>query len=141
MRLQAPAAAGNYTLFKRVGNLVFINQIALRDGKVINPGLIGAGVSPDQAREATRLTMTNVLAVLQQATKGDLSRVKQTVQLTGYFNTPPSYTQHASLMNEASDLLIKVLGEAGRHTRATIGAASLPLDSAVEIQAIFELAP
>lgn len=141
LHLQAPAAAGNYVLFKRVGKLVFINQIALRDGKVINPGLVGAGVSESQAREATRLAMTNVLAILQQATEGDWSRVKQTVQLTGYFNTPQGYTQHASLMNEASDLLIKVLGEAGRHTRATVGAASLPLDSVVEIQAVFELTP
>lgn len=83
--------------------------------------------------------MSNVLAVLQQATGGDLSRVKQVVQLTGFFNTIAGFKNHASLMNEASDLVVSVFGDAGKHTRAIVGAASLPLNSVVEIQAVFEV--
>jgi NAD(P)H dehydrogenase (quinone) len=139
LQLHVPAPAGNYLPFKRAGSLVFINQVALHEGRILHPGTIGQQVSEQEARQATRITMGNVLAVLQQATEGDLSRVKQAVQLTAYFNTVSGYTQHASLMNEASDMLVAVLGDAGRHTRATVGAVSLPLGSAVEIQAIFEL--
>lgn len=138
--LQLPAPAGSYVPYKRVGNLVFINQVALREGKILHPGTVGVKVSEQQAKEATRLAMINVLAALRQATQGDLGRVKQVVQLTGYFKTDARFTRHADLMNEASALTIDVLGETvGRHTRASLGAVSLPLDSPVEIQAVFEL--
>lgn len=140
--LRLPAPAGSYVPFKRVGNLVFINQVASRDGKILHPGTVGAKVSEAQAREATRLAMTNVLAALQQAAEGDLSRIKQVVQLTGFFKTDARFIRHADLMNEASALAIDIFGdEVGRHTRGTVGAISLPLDSAVEIQAVFELYP
>jgi len=139
LNLTAPSPAGNYVPYKRVGNLVFINQVALSNGVILHPGTVAVDVSETDAREATRLAMRNVLAVLQQATDGDLSRVKQVVQLTGFFNTPAGFENHASLMNEASDLVVSVFGEAGKHTRATVGAASLPLNSVVEIQAVFEV--
>jgi NAD(P)H dehydrogenase (quinone) len=139
LNLTAPNPAGNYVPYKRVDNLIFVNQVALSDGVILHPGTIGVTVSEAEARKATRLAMSNVLAVLQQATDGDLSRVKQVVQLTGFFNTAAGFKNHASLMNEASDLVVSVFGEAGKHTRATVGAASLPLDSAVEIQAVFEI--
>ncbi len=83
--------------------------------------------------------MLNVIAVLKEACGGDLNKVKQCVQLTGYFNTTPEYTQHAALMNSASNLTALVFGEKGKHARATIGAVSLPINSAVEIQAVFEI--
>lgn len=139
LNLTAPAPAGNYVPYKRVDNLIFINQVALNEGVILHPGTIGVTVSEADARKATRLAMSNVLAVLQQATDGDLSRVKQVVQLTGFFNMAVGFTSHASLMNEASDLVVSVFGDAGKHTRATVGAASLPLNSAVEIQAVFEI--
>ena len=139
LKLKAPAPAGNYVPYKCVGNLVFINQVALNDGVIVHPGIVSVDVSEADAREATRLAMSNVLAVLQQATDGDLSRVKQVVQLTGFFNTSAGFKNHAALMNAASDLVVSVFGEAGRHTRATVGAASLPLNSVVEIQAVFEV--
>jgi NAD(P)H dehydrogenase (quinone) len=96
-------------------------------------------VTEEQAKLATRQTLLNVLAVLKQAAGGDLDQVKQAVQLTGFFYTPAGYTKHAVLMNEASNLLVEILGESGMHTRATVGASSLPMNSSVEIQAIFEL--
>lgn len=136
---QAPAPVGNYKPYRISGNQVFINQVALINGKITHPGIIGTDVSQDQAKEATRQTMLNVLSVLKQATGGDLSRVRQAVQLTGFFNTAAGYANHALLMNEASNLLVEIMGESGMHTRGTVGASSLPLNSAVEIQAIFEL--
>lgn len=135
----APAPVGSYRSFAVAGRLVYINQIALRDGSVPWPGVIGEKVSLEQAREATLQTLLNTLAVLREAAGGNLDRVRRAVQLTGFFQAPPSFTGHAGLMNAASDLLVDLFGEPGRHARATVGATSLPMGSPVEIQAIFEL--
>ncbi|WP_291936941.1 Atu1372/SO_1960 family protein [Chryseobacterium sp.] len=136
---QVPKPAGNYQPFVRSGNLVFINQVALRDGKIVNPGKLGVEVSEQQVKEATKVTMLNVLSVLKEAVGGDLGRVKQCVQLTGIFNTKEDYTRHADLMNVASDLTVEVFGDKGKHARATLGASSIPVGSSVEIQAVFEV--
>lgn len=134
-----PAPAGSYVPYVRTGNLVYINQVALKDGKILYPGIIEKDLTEDQAKEATKQTMLNVIAVLKDATGGDLNRVKQCVQLTGFFNTAAAYSKHATLMNSASDLVIEIFGQRGKHTRATVGASSIPVNSAVEIQAIFEI--
>lgn len=134
-----PKPAGNYQPFVRSGNLVFINQVALKDGKILNPGKLGISVDENQVKEATKQTMLNVLAVLKDAVNGDLDKVKKVVQLTGIFNTKDDYTKHADLMNVASDLAVDVFGEKGKHARATLGASSIPVNSSVEIQAIFEV--
>lgn len=136
---QVPKPAGNYQPFVRSGNLVFINQVALKDGKIFNPGKLGVEVNEQQVKDATQVTMLNVLSVLKEAVGGDLGRVKQCVQLTGIFNTKDDYTKHADLMNIASDLTVEVFGEKGKHARATLGASSIPVNSSVEIQAIFEV--
>ncbi|PIF45823.1 NAD(P)H dehydrogenase (quinone) [Chryseobacterium sp. 52] len=136
---QVPQPAGNYKPYVRSGNLVFINQVALKDGKILNPGKLGVDVNEQQVKEATEATMLNVIAVLKDAVGGDLNRVKQCVQLTGIFNTKDDYTKHAELMNTASNLTVEVFGEKGKHARATLGAASIPVNSSVEIQAIFEI--
>jgi NAD(P)H dehydrogenase (quinone) len=83
----APKPAGNYLPFVRSGNLVFINQVAMRDGKIINPGKVGVDINEQQAKDSTRTTMLNVLAVLKVAADGNFDKVKRCVQLTGYFNT------------------------------------------------------
>lgn len=136
---QLPKPVGNYELYARSGNLVFINQVALKDGKIFNPGKLGVELDEEQVKEATKVTMLNVLAILREAVGGDLNKVKRCVQLIGTFNTVDTYTQHAVLMNPASDLVVEVLGEKGKHTRNTGGASSLPLGSSVSIQAIFEV--
>ncbi len=136
---QVPKPAGNYQPFVRSGNLIFINQYALKDGKTLNPGKVDKDVTEDQVKEATKVTMLNVLSVLNQAVEGDLNRVKQCVQLTGIFNTTENYSKHAELMNAASDLAGEIFGEKGKHARATLGAYSVPGNSPVEIQAIFEV--
>ncbi|MDY0931983.1 Atu1372/SO_1960 family protein [Chryseobacterium sp. CFBP8996] len=134
-----PKPAGNYQPFVRSGNLVFINQVALKDGKILYPGKLGVSVDENQVKEATKQTMLNVLAVLKDAVNGDLDKVKKVVQLTGIFNTKDDYTKHADLMNVASNLAVDVFGEKGKHARATFGASSVPVNSSVEIQAIFEV--
>lgn len=134
-----PKPAGNYQPFVRSGNLVFINQVALKDGKILYPGKLGVSVDENQVKEATKQTMLNVLAVLKDAVNGDLNKVKKVVQLTGIFNTKDDYTKHADLMNVASDLAVEVFAEKGKHARATFGASSVPVNSSVEIQAIFEV--
>lgn len=138
---EVPHAVGNYKAYKKVGNIVYINQVALNNGFITYPGIIGSSVSELQAIEETRQTALNILSVLKEATGGDLGRVKSVVQLTGYFNTTEHFVRHAIVMNAASDLMIEIFGERGTHTRASIGAKSLPLYSTVEIQAIFELCP
>lgn len=136
---QVPKPAGNYQPFVRSGNLVFINQVALKDGKIVHPGKLGVDVNEQQVKEATKATMLNVISVLNEAVGGDLSKVKQCVQLTGIFNTKDDYTKHADLMNVASDLTVDVFGDKGKHARGTLGASSIPVNSSVEIQAIFEV--
>ena len=136
---EAPKPVGNYVPYTISNHKVYINQVALKEGKILNPGKVGAGVTDEQAKEATYQTMLNVIAVLKEACGGDLNKVKQCVQLTGFFNTTPEYTQHAGIMNSASNLTALVFGEKGKHARATIGAVSLPINSVVEIQAIFEI--
>lgn len=136
---ETPKPVGNYKLYKISGNQVFINQVALKNGKIEHPGKIGTQVTEEQAKEATKQTLLNILSILKEAAGGDLNNVKQAVQLTGFFCTDDNYTRHAVVMNEASNLLVEIFGESGMHTRATIGAISLPLASSVEIQAIFEL--
>ncbi|WP_293918397.1 MULTISPECIES: Atu1372/SO_1960 family protein [unclassified Sphingobacterium] len=136
---EVPAPAGNYKPFVKSGNLVFINQVALKEGKIVHPGKIGVEIDEAQAKQATEVTMLNVLAVLNDAVDGDLNKVVRCVQLTGIFNTKDGYSKHADLMNIASDLTVKVFGERGKHARATFGASSLPVNSAVEIQAVFEV--
>ncbi|MGG5507306.1 MULTISPECIES: Atu1372/SO_1960 family protein [unclassified Myroides] len=134
-----PKPVGNYELYVRTGNLVFINQVALKEGQIFNPGKIGVDLQEEQVQEAAKVTMLNVLAILKEAVGGDLNKVKRCVQLIGAFNTVDTYTQHAVLMNPASDLVVEVFGEKGKHTRNTGGASSLPLGSSVSIQAVFEV--
>lgn len=136
---KVPQPAGNYQPYVRSGNLVFINQVALKDGKIFKPGKLGVEVSEHEVKKATEITMLNVLSVLNDAVDGDLNRVKRCVQLTGIFNTEDHYSKHADLMNVASNLAVTIFGDNGKHARATFGAASLPLNSSVEIQAVFEI--
>jgi NAD(P)H dehydrogenase (quinone) len=134
-----PNPVGNYKLYTISNKQVYINQVALRDGVIFNPGVLGKNATEEQAKLATEQTMLNILAILKEAAGGNLDNVKQAVQLTGYFNTVPEYSQHATILNVASDLLVKVFESQGKHARAAIGSSSLPLNSVVELQAIFEL--
>jgi enamine deaminase RidA (YjgF/YER057c/UK114 family) len=101
-------------------------------------GKLGAEVSPEAGKEAARLCAINLLAQLRAAV-GDLDRVTRCVRLGGFINAMPTFAQLAPVMNGASDLMVAVFGDKGRHARSTIGVAELPLDAAVEVEGMFEV--
>lgn len=138
--LPTPAAPiANYVPYVVTGKLVVISgQIPLRDGAVAFAGKVSVDVTPEQARDAARLCFVNLLAQLKAAT-GDLDRVTRVVRLGGFIAAPAAFTQHAAVMNGASDLAVEVFGDSGRHARSTIGVPSLPADAAVEVEGMFEI--
>lgn len=138
--LPTPAAPiANYLPYTVSGSLVVVSgQIPLRDGKVAYAGKLGAEVSLEDGVAAARLCFINLVAQLKAAA-GDLDRVTRIIRLGGFIAAPASFTQHALVMNGASDLAVEVFGEAGRHARSTIGVPSLPADAAVEVEGMFEL--
>jgi enamine deaminase RidA (YjgF/YER057c/UK114 family) len=141
--LPTPAApVANYVPFVRTGNLVIISgQICLGpDGKLsdAHKGKLGGEISAKVGQEAARLCALNVLAQLKAAV-GDLDKVVRCVRLGGFINATPTFAAVPSIMNGASDLMVAVLGDKGRHARSTIGVAELPSDAAVEVEAMFEV--
>ena len=132
----------NYVPFVRTGNLVVISgQLCFGpDGKLApaHIGKLGAGVSLETGQTAARLCAVNVLAQLRSAIDG-WDAVVRCVRLGGFINAVPDFAALAAVMNGASDLIVAVLGERGRHARSTIGVAELPLDAAVEVEALVEV--
>lgn len=141
--LPTPAApVANYLGYVVSGSLVVVSgQLPFgADGKIApqHAGKIGDDVSPEAAREAARICVVNVLAQAKAAL-GDLDRIVRCVRLGGFMNAAPGFSALPPVMNGASDFIVEVLGEAGRHARSTIGVAELPLDAAVEVEALFEI--
>jgi len=131
----------NYVPFVVSGDLVFVSgQLPTIDGKVAWTGRVGAEVSAEDAALACRQSFINVLVHLKAACGSDLDRVAQVVRLGGFIAAAPGFAQHAVPMNGASNLAVEVFGDAGRHARTTVGVASLPLDAAVEVEALFRIA-
>lgn len=120
--------------------VVISGQLPLQDGKLPCTGKVGAAVSVEAARGAARTCALNLLAQLRAACDGDLDRVRRVVRLGGFIAAPPEFTGHAQVMNGASDVMVEVFGEAGRHARTTVGVPSLPADSPVEVEGMFEIA-
>ncbi len=138
--LPTPAAPiANYVPFTVSGSLLIVSgQIPLRDGAVAYAGKVSVEVGIEDAKAAARLCFINLLAQVKAAA-GDLDRVTRVLRLGGFIAAPPAFTQHAAVMNGASDLAVEVFGDAGRHARSTIGVPSLPADAAVEVEGMFEL--
>jgi enamine deaminase RidA (YjgF/YER057c/UK114 family) len=140
----ASAPVANYVPCVISGSwLIVSGQLAFGlDGKLdpSHTGKLGGSVSAEDGREAARRCAINVLAQAKAAL-GDLDRIRRCVRLGGFMNVAPGYSQMPPIMNGASDLIVEVLGDAGRHARSTIGVAELPLDSAVEVEALFEILP
>jgi enamine deaminase RidA (YjgF/YER057c/UK114 family) len=134
------APVATYVPVTIAGNLVIVSgQLPAIDGKVAVTGKLGAGVSLEEGQHAARLCLINVLAQLQTALPGGLESIGKVLRLGGFIAAAPDFSQHAVVMNGASDLTVAAFGEAGRHARSTIGVASLPLDAAVEVEGIFWL--
>ena len=142
--LPTPAApVANYVGAVAAGNLLVVSgQLAFgADGKLdpAHKGKLGAEVFHEAGQAAARLCAINILAQAKAAL-GDLDRIKRCVRLGGFINCRPDFNALPAIMNGASDLMVAVLGERGRHARTTIGVAQLPLDCAVEVEALFEVA-
>ena len=139
--LPTPAApVANYIPYSITGNLVVVSgQIPLREGRIAFTGKLGGTVSMEDGRAAARLCFINLMAQVKAACGGDLDRVTRVVRLGGFIAAGPDFTQHAVVMNGASDLAVEVFGEAGRHARSTIGVPALPGDAAVEVEGMFEI--
>lgn len=137
-----PAApVANYVGWVRAGNLVFTSgQVPLKDGKFHFQGKVGGEISLEQAAEAARMCAVNVIAQIKGALDGDLDRVKRVVKLVVFVNAKPEFTDQPKVANGASDLMVEVFGDKGKHARSAVGAGSLPLNVAVEVEAVFEVA-
>ncbi len=137
----APAPAANYVPYTISGKLLFVaGQVPLRQGQVAVRGRLGDGVSLERGQEAARLCALNLLAQAKAACGGDLGRLARCLKLGGFVSCTAEFTDHPKVVNGASDLMVEAMGEAGRHARFAVGCASLPLNAAVEVEAIFELA-
>ncbi|MGC6456090.1 MAG: RidA family protein [Coraliomargaritaceae bacterium] len=135
----APAPAGNYLPALQTGNLLYLSgAICLVDGQMTHTGKLGAERNIDYGQEAARVCTLNLLAVAK-AHLGDLQRIRQVLQLNGFVNSVPGFAESPAIINGASDLLVSILGEPGRHTRAAVAVTGLPKDSTVELQAVLEV--
>ncbi len=137
----APKAVGKYVLSVQTGNLLYTSGIGpQRDGQFPYQGHLGAELTIEEGQAAARLCMLNLLSLIRDAV-GSLDRVARVVKVLGFVASAPGFGQQPAVMNGASELLIEVFGERGRHARSAIGVNELPLNIAVEIEMIVELVP
>lgn len=135
---EAAAPAANYLPFTRSGNLLLTSgQLPFRDGELIRTGLVGADVSLDEGREAAKWCAVNILSQAKAAL-GGLSAIRRIVKIAVFVASAPDFTDQHLVANGASDFLVEVLGDDGRHARSAVGMACLPLNAPVEIEAIIE---
>jgi enamine deaminase RidA (YjgF/YER057c/UK114 family) len=131
------APLANYVPFLHLDGQLFVSgQLPMQGGQVAVAGKLGADLTLEQGEAAARLCLLNVLAQAKAALR-DLDRIVQCLRLNGYVNTSPDFVDHPKVINGASNLIVEIMGEKGRHTRIAVGCASLPLGAAVEIDAIF----
>jgi len=135
-----PKPVANYVPVVRTGDLLFLSGVLpSRDGQLIMTGKLGQNLSIDQGMEAARVAVLNGLSIIRQET-GSLDRVKRIVKMVGHIASAPGFTDQPQVLNGASDLLVSLFGDAGRHARVAVGAAELPRQAPIEIELIVELA-
>jgi enamine deaminase RidA (YjgF/YER057c/UK114 family) len=136
---EARAAIGSYAPFLHINGQLFISgQLPLVDGKIAVAGKVGPELDLGRGQEAARLCALNILTQAKAALR-DLDRIVQLVRLNGFVNAAPDFADHPKVLNGASDLMVEILGNKGIHTRIAVGCASLPLNAAVEVDAIFAI--
>lgn len=136
----AAAPAANYLPFVQTGNLLFISgQLPMQEGRMSATGLLGRDVELAAGQKAAELCAINILAQAKAALGGDLSRIVRVVKLNGFVASDPAFTDQHLVINGASNLIAEILGDAGKHARAAVGMACLPLNAAVEIDAVIEV--
>ena len=135
----APAPAANYVPWMVLDGMVYVSgQVSMKDGTFLT-GKLGDDLSIEDGAAAARLCAISLLAQVKAAAGGDLDRLKRVVKLTGFVNSTADFGDQPKVVNGASDFLVEALGDAGRHTRSAVSAASLPFGVAVEIEGIFQL--
>lgn len=137
----APAPAANYVPFVRSGDMVYISGQIARDASGLITGRLGADMDIAAGALAARACGLAILAQARAACDGNLDRVARVVKLVGFVNSTPDFTDQPKVINGASDLMVAVFGDAGRHARSAVSAAALPMGVAVEIEAILEMGP
>jgi enamine deaminase RidA (YjgF/YER057c/UK114 family) len=136
---EAPKPVAAYIPAKQTGKLVFTaGQLPMVNGELISKGLLGQDVEIDEANKAARICTLNALAAIKGVI-GDLDRIKQIVRVVGYVASIPTFTQQPAVVNGASELLLEIFGENGKHARSAVGMAVLPLNASVEIELTVEV--
>ena len=137
---KANPPVGSYVATKEVGKLLYISgQISIDENGNLIKGKLGKEFTTEQGYEAAKRCALNIISQVKKACDNDLSKVKSCIKLTGYVNSINSFTEQPKVINGASDLISKIFGKSGMHTRAAVSTNSLPLGVAVEVDAIFEL--
>lgn len=141
IELPNPAApAANYVPTVIAGNLLFVaGQITIFNGELRYLGKLGGGIDVETGKQAARLCGLNIISQARAALGGSLDRIKHCVKLGGFVNCTPDFIEHPQVVNGASDLMVEVFGDAGKHARFAVGAVSLPRGVSVEVDAIFEI--
>jgi len=136
---EAPKPVAAYIPAKQSGKLVFTaGQLPMVQGELISKGLLGQDVEIEEANKAARICILNALAAIKGVV-GDLDRIKQIVRVVGYVASVPTFTQQPAVVNGASELLLEIFGESGKHARSAVGMAVLPLNASVEIELTVEV--
>ena len=143
IELPKPSApAANYVPYAVSGNQVFVSgQVPVWNGAIKYRGRLGDDLSLDDGYQAARLCALNVVAQVREACGGDLDRVVRCVKLGGFVNSSPTFNDQPKVINGASDVMVEIFGEKGRHARFAVGAPALPLGVSVEVDAVFEIGP
>ncbi len=134
-----PAPAANYVPFVRVGETLYVSGQVSQNADGLITGKVGADLDVEAGAAAARCCGISLLSQVKAACDGDLSRLVRVVKLTGFVNSTPDFADQPKVINGCSDLLVEVLGDAGRHSRSAVSAGALPLGVAVEIEGIFQV--
>ncbi len=133
------APLGSYVPCIQTGNLLFLSGILpLREGKLVRTGRVGQSVSLLEAQEDARQIVLNALSIIKKHL-GSFDKIKKCIRLNGYIASADNFTEQPNVLNSASDLLVEIFGESGKHTRTAVGVSVLPLNSPLEIDFIFEV--
>ena len=135
-----PKALANYVPYKIIGQTIYISgQAPVQNGELIYKGKVGSDISIEEGIEAAKLCVINIIAALKTGLEGDWDKLDSFVKLTGFVNCQDNFTDQPKIINGASDMLVEIFGDQGRHARVAVGSNALPLGIAVEIDAIVQL--
>ena len=135
-----PKALANYVPYKLIGKTIYISgQAPVQNGELIYKGKVGSDISIEEGIEAAKLCVINIIAALKTGLEGDWDKLDSFVKLTGFVNCQDNFTDQPKIINGASDMLVEIFGDQGRHARVAVGSNALPLCIAVEIDAIAQL--